>query len=114
MALTELQAATVRNLFERYCARRVPPAARAKVRVGYRIEGASVVLFEERPGFRAPHDWHEMAVAKFTYVATRREWRLYCQHRDSRWHSYEAIPAASSLARLLSEVDADPTGIFWG
>jgi Protein of unknown function (DUF3024) len=54
-------------------------------------------------------------IAKFTYVGTQREcWRLYCQHRDLRWHSYQALPAASSFAKLLDEVDADPTGIFWG
>jgi hypothetical protein len=73
-----------------------------------------VTLYEERPAFQPPHDWQEMVVAKFTYVGTQREWRLYCQHRDLRWHSYQALPAASSFAKLLDEVDADPTGIFWG
>ena len=55
-----------------------------------------------------------MVVAKFTYVGTQREWRLHCQHRDLRWHAYQALPAASSFAKRLHEVDADPTGIFWG
>jgi hypothetical protein len=39
---------------------------------------------------------------------------LYCQHRDRRWHAYEALPEAPSLAKLLDEVAEDPTGIFWG
>jgi hypothetical protein len=56
----------------------------------------------------------EMVVAKFKYVGTRRHWRLYCQRRDLRWHEYEALPAARSFERPLDEVDADPTGIFWG
>ena len=55
-----------------------------------------------------------MVIAKFTYIGSQREWRLYCQHRDLRWHSYQALPADSSFAKLLDEVDADPTGIFWG
>ena len=55
-----------------------------------------------------------MVVAKFTYVATQRVWKLYCQHRDSRWHSYEALPRARKFDTLLDEVAADPTGIFWG
>jgi hypothetical protein len=55
-----------------------------------------------------------MVVAKFMYVGTRREWRLYCQHRDLKWHAYQALPVSSSFAKLLDEVDADPTGIFWG
>ena len=114
MALTEVQKAQVHKQLTAYCAKRVPAAVRSKVRVGYRIEGNTVILYEERPAFRPPHDWQEMVVAKFTYVGTRRDWRLYCQHRDLRWHTYEALPAASSFAELLDEVDADPTGIFWG
>lgn len=102
------------KLLRVFCAKRVPPGVGSKIRVGYRIEGSAVILYEERPAFRPPHEWNEMVVAKFTYVATKREWRLYCQHRDLRWHSYQALPAASSFAELLDEVDADPTGIFWG
>jgi len=55
-----------------------------------------------------------MVVAKFKYVGTQGRWRLYCQHRDLRWHSYEALPAAPSFEKLLDEVASDPTGIFWG
>lgn len=114
MALTEVQTAQVQKLLPPYCAKRVPPAARSQRRVGYRIEGNAVILFEERPDFQPPHDWHETPIAKFGYVGTQRQWRLLCQHRDLRWHSYEALPAASSLAELLNEVDEDPAGIFWG
>lgn len=114
MALTEIQKAQVDKLLTPYCAKRVPAVVRSKVRVGYRVDGNAVILYEERPAFQAPHSWQEMVVAKFTYVGTRREWRLYCQHRDLKWHAYQALPASSSFAKLLNEVDADPTGIFWG
>jgi hypothetical protein len=114
MALSEMQKAQVNRLLSAYCAKRVPPADQSKVRVGYRIEGNAAILYEERPAFRPPHDWQEMVVAKFTYVGTPREWRLSCQHRDLRWHAYQALPRSPHLARLLDEVDVDPTGIFWG
>ena len=114
MALTEVQKAQVHKQLTAYCAKRVPAAVRSKVRVGYRIEGNAVILYEERPAFRPPYDWQEMVVAKFTYVDTQGKWRLSCQHRDFRWHTYQALPTASSFAELLDEVDADPTGIFWG
>jgi hypothetical protein len=81
---------------------------------GFRIKGSEVILFEERPDFQNPREWRELPVAKFKYVATQQEWRLYCQHRDLRWHAYEALPAARDFGRLLNEVDVDPTGIFWG
>jgi hypothetical protein len=47
-------------------------------------------------------------------VASKKTWELYCLHRDLRWHSYQRMPRAKSFDRLLREVDADPTGIFWG
>ena len=114
MPLTDLQQAHVDKLLSTYCAKRVPPQERSRVRVDYRIEGNAVILYEERPSFSPPYEWQAMVVAKFTYVGTRREWRLSCQHRDRRWHSYQALPVANSLATLLDEVDSDPTGIFWG
>lgn len=114
MALSEIQRAQVMRRLTVFCDVRVPPAIRDKVRVGFRIKGSEAVLFEERPDFHDPHEWREMVVAKFKYVGARRQWRLYCQHRDRRWHEYEALPAARSFDRLLDEVDADPTGIFWG
>jgi hypothetical protein len=38
----------------------------------------------ERPAFRAPYEWREMAFAKFKYVGTQRVWRLYCSR--SNWN----------------------------
>jgi hypothetical protein len=112
--LTEIQKGQVNKLLTAFCAKRVPAPVRSKVRVGYRLAGNAVILYEERPAFQPPHNWQEIVVAKFMYVRTRREWRLYCQHRDLKWHTYQALPVSASFAKLLEEVDADPTGIFWG
>jgi Protein of unknown function (DUF3024) len=114
MALSELQRAEVNKRLSTFCSARVPPAVRDKLRIVFRMKANEVVLFEERPGFQRRQEWHEMAVAKFRYVGTQRLWRLYCQHRDLRWHAYQALPAARDFQRLLNEVAADPTGIFWG
>jgi len=114
VALTEIERARLTRRLTAFCEARVPAAVRNKVRVGFRIKGNEVVLFEERPAFHPPHEWQEMVVAKFTYIATQRVWKLYCQHRDSRWHSYEALPRARKFDTVLDEVAADPTGIFWG
>jgi len=114
MALSEIQRAQVTKRLTAFCDARVPAAVRNQVRVGFRVKGNEVVLFEERPAFQAPHEWREMVVAKFKYVGAQGLWRLYCQHRDLRWHSYQALAAARSFDKLLDEVAADPTGIFWG
>lgn len=114
MALTDLQRTRVTKRMTEFCEGRVPAARRGQIRVGFRIEGSEVILFEERPSFHEPHEWLAMVVAKLKFVRTAHEWRLYCQHRDRRWHEYEALPKSRRLDRLLQEVDADPTGIFWG
>jgi hypothetical protein len=112
--LSEIQQAQVVKRLTAFCESRVPLAMRDRLRVGFRIKGNEVVLFEERPDFHPPYEWREMPSAKLKYVATQGMWRLYCQHRDRRWHAYEALPEASSFGKLLDEVAEDPTGIFWG
>lgn len=114
MALSEIQQAQVRKRLAAFCESRVPATGRSKVRLGFRIKSSEVVLFEERPEFRAPHEWREMEVAKFKYVTAQQTWRLYCQHGDLRWHAYTALPEAQTFEKLLDEVAAGPTGIFWG
>lgn len=37
----------------------------------------------------------------------------YCADRNSRWHQYDLIEPGT-VAELLTEIEQDPTGIFWG
>ena len=55
MALTELEAARVRNAMQAFLERYRPPAhIRPKLDIGYRISGQSVEIFEIRPVWRGP------------------------------------------------------------
>ena len=114
MALSEIEQARISTRLSAYCEARIPVHVRNKLRLGFRITGQDVVLFEKRPAFRPPHDWQELPVAKFKYVRSQNAWHLFCQHRDLRWHKYEPMPSARSFDILLHEVDSDPTGIFFG
>ena len=78
MALSEIQQARVTKRLTTFCNARVPADVRNQVQVGFRVKGSEVVLFEKRPAFQVPHEWREMAVAKFKYVGTQGVWRLYC------------------------------------
>jgi len=40
--------------------------------------------------------------------------RLFCMHRDLKWHSYELLPESDSLAELVNEVRRGPSGVLWG
>jgi hypothetical protein len=97
MALTDLQLARIEHRLRTFTERPMPPAVRAQLRYGYRVKGHAVVLFESRPRFDRPRQWREHEIAKFQYVASRRVWRLYCQFRDLRWHSYEPLPESRDL-----------------
>ena len=99
--VSEIDRARISKLLRAYCEARVPLRVRNEIRMGFRIAGHDVILFEERPAFRSPHEWRESPVAKFTYVSTRKVWRLFCQHRDLRWHEYQRLPAAGEFGVLL-------------
>ena len=114
MAFSDIERGRISKRLSAYCEAKIPARIRNELRLGFRISGHDVVLFEERPAFRPPHAWQELPVAKFTYVRTRRIWRLFCMHRDLRWHAYQRMPAAGEIDILLQEVDSDPTGIFFG
>jgi Protein of unknown function (DUF3024) len=46
--------------------------------------------------------------------AGRGRWRLYWADRNTRWHLMDDVAPAATPGPLLTELDADPTGIFWG
>jgi hypothetical protein len=112
--LSEVQSALVERLLAPICAPHPDLAVSSKLRHGYRVDGYSVVLYESRPAFRAPNEWHEHDVAKFRFVKSAAVWQLFCQFRDLKWHSYEPLPESNDLETLVAEVRRDPTGIFWG
>ena len=114
MPISPFQVAQVSKLLQEYCDARVPPEIRAELEARFRFEGNSVILFERRPAFNRPGEFVEPVVAKFRYYVQRQVWVLYWRDRNQRWHRYERIPPSPAFDDLLNEVDADPTGIFWG
>jgi len=59
-------------------------------------------------------EWTSMRVAQLRYDASSKRWSLFCRDRDERWWPYDDIGPSVSVDPLLAEMDADPTGIFWG
>jgi DUF3024 family protein len=112
--IPEPQRTRIAELLTDYCEATVPQHVRDKVRLSFRMEGNVIDLFELRPAFQAPRKWQEEGVARFRYVQSRGVWRLYCEFSDLRWHEYEPFFEARTFDELLTEVDRDPTGIFWG
>jgi len=114
MALPTFTRTMIEHKLGIYCEKRVPPELMDQVRLGFRIKGNSVTLFEEQPAFLKPNEWVEIKIAQFRFNLKTNEWTLYCADRNSRWHGYWDLEPSKNFDDLLQEVDEDPAGIFWG
>lgn len=114
MVLPETEHFRVERLLSGFCAKRSPPHLRDQVRVGFRIRGTKVLLYEARPVFLKPDEWVEVKAAQFEYSPATKRWTLYCFDRNSRRRPYYEADENQAFEYLLAEVNEDPTGIFWG
>jgi hypothetical protein len=112
MTLPDLDVARV----QRWCAARVPDEARHEVRVDCDIAARHLTITEHRPPWREDlgPDWISFPIARLRYTATTRTWTLYWRDRNQRFHRYDLLKPSSHVQDLLTEIDNDPTGIFWG
>ena len=97
-----------------YCVGRVRPGLEHLIEITYRFEANNLYLTERRPSYRRKGPWTQMDIAKFRYMVGSSVWILYWSDRNGRWHRYEGRRPARRLQTLLRQVEADPTGIFWG
>lgn len=114
MALPELVRQFADAKLKAFCTKRMPPHARTEIRLYHQVRGNNVTLIEARPLFRAQAEWSELKIAQFRFNPKPNTWTLYCADRNGRWHLYFDAEPSERLEELLEEVDADPTGIFWG
>jgi hypothetical protein len=114
MSLPELTKKMVEARLAAFCDRRVPPHVRDEVRLAFRIDGDIVLLLEVRPHFQDSSRRIEIPIAQFRFVAASMTWQLYYPDRNTKWHQFKEESATADLERLISAVDADRTGIFWG
>ena len=110
--LPELDVARV----QRWCAQRVPEDARHQVRVECDVSPGHLTIVERRAPWREDlgPEWSTLPVARLRYTKATKEWALYRRDRNLRFHRYEGLAPSATVDELLSEIDRDPTGIFWG
>lgn len=115
MALSEFEIKKCEKLVGEFIEkRRPPPHIRNELDLGYRVKGQSVEIFEIRPMWQNPDKKIEEAVAKTTYVKTRKIWTVYWQRADLKWHRYDPNPEVESLEKFLEIVDRDEYACFFG
>jgi len=100
-----------------YCEGRIPEPLRDQVRVESSARGNSITIFECRPAWRPEPGndaWTRQEVAQFRLDLGREVWTLYCRRATGRWQRFDPAPEATQVEPLITEVEADSTGIFWG
>lgn len=80
------------------------------------MDGRDVTIAECREPYSPDigPDWTRLPVARLRYLKSRQVWRLYWRDRNEVWHEYPDLPFAGDVDALLTEIERDPTAIFWG
>lgn len=109
--IPELDVARVRGWAEE----RTPPEFRLEMRVEVDQRGDALTVFECRPPWDGVGtEWTRVVVARLTFDAATRQWFLDCADSNGRFRRYDFLGPVPQVTELLDEIDADPTGIFWG
>jgi len=87
---------------------------RKQLDFGYSWDGQTALLFEIRPQWDNPTNILELTFAKLRFVKSSKLWKLYWMRGSGKWEAYEAKPAISSLQEMLTEIDQDSYGCFFG
>jgi hypothetical protein len=65
------------------------------------------------PG-RVAADLAVFPIVRLRYTAADKSWTLYWRDRNLRCHLYDLHAPSTRVDDLLTEIDHDPTSIFWG
>lgn len=101
---------------QRWCAARVPERARHQVYVECQRAARHLTIVERRAPWSKDSgpEWTSSSIAELRYDDTAHAWTLFGRDRNMRFHAYDPLPASPQIDVLLTEIGADPTGIFWG
>lgn len=115
MAISEFEEKRCEKLMRAYIEKIRPPAhMRKEIDFSFRVKDQSVEIFEIRPRWNDPEKTIEGAVAKATYVKSKKLWKLYWQRADLKWHSYEPMPEVKTLEEFIAVVENDENSCFYG
>ena len=114
MAFSEIEIYKINNFVGVLCNKRAPESIRDKLRYEYTIENHDVIIYEVRPRWNKPDENTRMPCAKLTFVRTQNAWKLFWRRANGKWNGYELLKPSGDLIDLLTEIDEDPHGCFFG
>ncbi|MET9317234.1 DUF3024 domain-containing protein [Kribbella sp. NPDC003505] len=94
----------------------MPDNAQDQLRIECELAQRHLTIVERRPPWHENlgPDWTTSAIARLRYNATNKSWTLYWTDQHQRFHLYDQLAPSRSIDDLLTEIDRDPTNIFWG
>jgi len=116
MAIPDPERTVATEQIDAFCQSRIPVELHDKVRLEHTVRGDAITIVERRPPWRAGlgPEWTSSDIARLRFDPESQLWSLDWKDSSDRWHPYEGVPPSADVAPLLAEIDADPTGIFWG
>jgi hypothetical protein len=115
MSFNELDLKRYGKVMELFIEKRRPPKQiRDEVDLSYKFEKTNIIIFEIRPQWKDPSKIIEIPIAKTMYVKQSRNWKIYWQKSDLKWHSYDPCPIVETLEEFIEIVDRDEFACFWG
>lgn len=115
MGFNEIQLKRIELLMNDFIERKRPPAnIRKDLDISYRIENQSIYIYEIRPQWDNRSIIQNYDIAKTTYVATNKNWKILWMRKDLKWHMYEPDPIVDRIEEFIDIVEKDEYCCFWG
>jgi len=114
MPLPEIDVKKARRWVERQNEQIRGKTDQIRIELDVTPRGVSIVECEAPWAEELGPEWQRREVARLRYLTTRRLWTLYWPDRNDKFHRYDDLDPMPTIDRLLTEVEMDPTCIFWG
>jgi hypothetical protein len=94
----------------------LPDGAQGLVRYELDVADRHLTILECRPPWRpeAGSEWTRFPIVRFQYTKVRHEWVTFWRDGNLAFHRYELFRPSQQIDVLLTQVDEDRSGIFWG
>jgi len=114
MPIPPIQKLLTEKLMQRYCDNKIPKELQDQINLKYVIKGNNITLVESRPFWKDESKWIDSKIAQIRFNNPEKTYTLYYADRNDKWHIYEFLEPSQNLEDLLTELDNDSTGIFFG
>ncbi|WP_428738696.1 DUF3024 domain-containing protein [Sulfurimonas sp.] len=114
MPIPPIQKQLAEKLMHRYCDNKIPKELQDQINLKYVIKGNNITLVESRPFWKDESKWIDTNIAQIRFNNAEKTYTLYYADRNDKWHFYEFLEPSQNLEDLLTELDNDSIGIFFG